>query len=356
MKILLVAPLPPPYGGIANWTLLMQSKLQNNTEVDLVGVVNTGTGKRDLDGRTLWDRVVVQGLGISKQWKEVKKLIRKEKPDAVHLTTSGSLGVFRDLYLLCKLKKEKIHTVYHIHFGRIPEISERNTWEWKLIKKAVSISGFTVAIDGKTYNSLLKYFSDDKIKEIPNPFDLSAVQSYGYLGKKEIIFIGWVVKTKGIEELLSSWSNLFPRYPDWTLRIVGPYNEGYKAELESKFNTENVIFDGEKDHSDAMELLKNASVFTLPSYTEGFPNSVLEAMAYGKAIVAADVGAISEMLEPFCGLIVNSQNAQELELALEKMIADEELRKQCGNNARQKLECEYSVDTVFQKYKKVWNS
>lgn len=355
MKICMVVPIPPPYGGIANWTKLIDDYVKNIDDVEM-SFVNTAPKKRSMEGRTLWDRVVVQGFEMFRLNKQMKKMLKSEKLDAVHMTTSGQLATFRDILMLKTAKKMGVPTVYHTRFGRIPEISKNNTGEWKRLKKAMGLASKVMVIDTKTLESVKKYAPEANVCYVPNPFDMNKTDGVEITKEqnKEIVFVGWVIKTKGVEELLCAWQNIVEKYPDWTLRIVGPYNEEYKKELEEKFFCKNVIFDGEKPHDEAMKLVAQAAVFTLPSYTEGFPNAVLEAMALETPVVATRVGAIPDMLSS-CGIVVEPQNVNELETAFEKVLGDENLRNELAVRAKEKMLKEYTIETVFDTYKSVWN-
>lgn len=354
LRVLLAAPVPPPYGGIGNWTLLMKRYMEGRSDAELVEIINTGPRQRGLDGRSLYERVVGQGLEMLKIAKKLKKSIKEKCPDVVHITTSGQLAIIRDILLLKICKKKHIRSVYHIRFGRAAEISKANTREWKLFKKAIDLSTVTVAIDGKTEATLKQYYPDKVIK-IPNPFDLSAVDRFIKTEpKKEVMFLGWCVKTKGIEELLEAWGRISVNCPDWILRIVGPCQEGYLNELRERYPCENVIFDGERGHDDAMTLLNQTGIFILPSYTEGFPNVILEAMSLGKPIIATDVGAIGEILSDESGIIIPSRDTDAVVRALLQLMENADLREKVSVNAYARIRREYGIDTVFAQYKSVW--
>ncbi len=355
MKICMVVPVPPPYGGIANWTKLMDDYVKGVDDIEL-SFVNTAPKKRGMEGRTFWDRVVIQGFEMFNVNRQMKRMLKTEKHDAVHMTTSGQLATFRDILMLKTAKRMGVPTVYHTRFGRIPEISQNNTNEWKRLKKAMQLASKVMVIDTKTLEAVKKHAPEANVCYVPNPFDMSKISGIELTKepKKEVVFAGWVIKAKGVEELVCAWQNVAEKYSDWTLRIVGPYNVEYKKELEEKYSCKNVIFDGEKPHDEAMKLVSQAAVFTLPSYTEGFPNAVLEAMALEKPIVATSVGAIPDMLCE-CGIVVEPKNVNELEIAFERVLSDENLRNELALKAKEKMLGEYTMETIFETYKSVWN-
>ena len=359
MKVCMVAPVPPPYGGIANWVSLMDEYVEQIEDISFIHV-NTAPKSRSTEGRGLWDRVVVQGFLMFKKNRELKRVLKRDKVDAIHMTTSAQLSIIRDIMLLKTAKKKGIPTVYHLRFGRTPEIAKANTREWKMLHKAMRLASCVVAIDNSTLGAIHKYAPEVTACYIPNPFDLRKIEKIEILPieeqRKEIVFVGWVIKTKGVEELLEAWQEAKISCPDWKLRIVGPYNEEYFKELSSRFSFENVIFDGEKMHDETMKILAAAKAFILPSYTEGFPNSVLEAMALQKPIIATDVGAIPDMLEGGCGIVIPAKDATAIKTALKDLMLDENLRRSLSDRAKERLDRDYTMETVFEKYRKRWES
>ena len=356
MKVAMIAPIPPPYGGIANWVMLLDEYVKNIDGVEFVHI-NIAPKSRTLDGRTLWERVVGQGFAMLGHNKTLKKIIKDDKIDVIHMTTSGQLAIVRDIMMLKTAKKKKIPSVYHIRFGRIPEIAKKNTKEWKMIRKAMGLATQVIAIDTTTLAAIKEYSPEVNVRYVPNPFDLGKLERTvvpsDELNRKEIVFVGWVIKTKGIEELLEAWEKKHFEYPDWKLRIIGPYSEEYYSEITSRFSTENVIFDGEKQHDDAMRIVDSAEIFILPSYTEGFPNAVVEAMALKKPIIASAVGAIPDMINT-CGIVIPPKDANAIAEAFDKLLPDESLRKEMGLKARARMEEEYTIEMVFDTYTKIW--
>lgn len=353
-KVMLIAPVPPPYGGIAHWTVLLKERMAKDEGVSLSALINTAPRGGKVIGRSLWERVVGQGMDMFRVRHEMKRHIRQEKPDVIHMTTSASMSIVRDILLMRAAKKYHVPVVYHLHFGRTPQLAAHGGREWQMLRRAMSLADAVITIDHGSYDALVGCLPTTKIRYIPNFFDTRTVPKDKPPVQKEVVFIGWCIKTKGVEELLSAWSVLQDKYPAWTLRLIGPYDERYVRELQTKFSTERVVFDGEKTHAETMQQLQKAAIFTLPSHTEGFPNVVLEAMACEKPIVSTDVGAIAEMLGNGAGLVVQPQNAEALTEALDRLMQDEAQREAMGKAAGTKLEQQYTVDVVFEQLRRLW--
>jgi glycosyltransferase involved in cell wall biosynthesis len=96
-----------------------------------------------------------------------------------------------------------------------------------------------------------------------------------------------------------------------------------------------------------------ADVVAFSSITEGFPYGVIEAMACGKAVVATDVGGVSEALEG-CGLLVRSRSPRQLANAIIKLLKDEPLRKGFEAAAFKRVKEEFTLEKEVQQYRELY--
>ncbi len=130
--------------------------------------------------------------------------------------------------------------------------------------------------------------------------------------KFNIIFLGRIEKAKGIEEILLSYKIVKQKYPFVTLVCAGAGNEMFHwRKYAENMNLTDVSFPGYIDNKRKDQLLKNSHCFFMPSYTEGMPCAVLEAMAYGLPVVTRKVGGLKYIFkDPEMGYITDSLNPE----------------------------------------------
>jgi glycosyltransferase involved in cell wall biosynthesis len=110
------------------------------------------------------------------------------------------------------------------------------------------------------------------------------------------------------------------------------------------------------DNAAVLLELKKSRIFALPSYTEGFPNVVLEAMATKNSIIATKVGAIPEMLENEAGILVDVADEKSLYEALKTLSENDSLQHLLSENAFRRCAEVYSIETVVNQYLGIWKS
>jgi len=133
-----------------------------------------------------------------------------------------------------------------------------------------------------------------------------------------VVFVGWIASSKGLRELLDAVMRLRVSHPSLRLFCIG---EGpLQAELEGRAIgaglADRIRFLGTLGSLEVSSWLAAADVFCLPSYAEGCPNSVIEALACGRPVVATNVGGIPELVNSESGILVAPQDSEALAEAL----------------------------------------
>jgi glycosyltransferase involved in cell wall biosynthesis len=155
-----------------------------------------------------------------------------------------------------------------------------------------------------------------------------------------------MLEAKGVRELLAAARNL----PGARFTLVGPEEPSFTATIRDAVAAlgERVRVLPAQPREEIFRLYREADVFVLPTWREGFPNVVVEAMAAGLPVVATPVGAIAEIVEDGrTGLLVPVKDAAALEAALGRLIDDAGLRRSLGAAGRARVEAVYAFDSVI---------
>ena len=194
----------------------------------------------------------------------------------------------------------------------------------------------------------------------PNSFDLSKyLSSLGVArGQFIITYIGRLSKEKNLEVLLSSFLSLDLSFQkNLTLLIVGAGDQlnNVKSLIAPISNRVRLL----GHRSDVNFILCVSDIFILPSLTEGFPFSLLEAMSNGKTIIASNIPPIAEIVRNEReAILFDPRSPKELSAAIMRLYANSGLRKNLGLNAKEKAK-QYDVTVIIsmilQCYKKSSN-
>lgn len=165
-----------------------------------------------------------------------------------------------------------------------------------------------------------------------------------------VTFVGRLLAHKGIVELVEAFRAAAAAHPQLVLLVVGWRDEGNptvvtRAFLEQAAGSPRVRFLGKRE--EIRELLALTDIYALPSYREGTPRTVLEAMSMGKAVITTDVPGCRQTVEDgVSGLLVPRADAVALERAISLLAGDGELRRRLGAAGRARAERVFSDRVV----------
>ena len=168
---------------------------------------------------------------------------------------------------------------------------------------------------------------------------------------REISFlcISRLIKDKGVFEYLEASRKLHKIYPNIKFALVGPYDTNPSAikpeELQPYIDDESIVYFGEQ--KDVYPYLCNCTAYVLPSYHEGTPKTVLEAMATGRPVITTDApGCRETVTEGINGYLVPIMDVDAIVKAMIEVIDNPEKNKIMAQNARSIAEQKYDVNKV----------
>jgi len=187
-----------------------------------------------------------------------------------------------------------------------------------------------------------------EIVTIPNPSPFP-VQPIDDIATKQnvVLAVGRLAPQKGFDLLLRAWQGVFPRVPDWTLRIVG---EGEQRDVLSKMATDlgidqAVEFVGQT--SDVGKYYRQASLFCLSSRFEGFPMVLLETLSFGLPVVSFDCDTgPAEVLAGTGAILVPEGKVDDLGEALVNLIKSPKERQRIAARSHEKAQ-QYQINRVI---------
>jgi glycosyltransferase involved in cell wall biosynthesis len=274
---------------------------------------------------------------------ELTRLLRRERPDILHASSSkaGVLGRVAALLARVPIRIFTAHGwAFTAHAG-LASLLYR--WADRLVRPLTSVT-VCVAEQQRAAGIAARTCDPERTVVIPNGVDVAGAPRARLDGRPPVVVaVGRLKPPKDALTLVRALVRL-PR-GSYEARIVGdgPDRPRVEEEIRSLGLTEHVRLAG--DRRDVPAQLAAADVFVLSSASEGMPVSVLEAMAAGLPVVASRVGGVPELVaEGESGLLVDPGEPDELAAALLRLVQDPELRRRLGAAGRARAEQRFDVD------------
>jgi glycosyltransferase involved in cell wall biosynthesis len=209
------------------------------------------------------------------------------------------------------------------------------------VKYNLKHANFVISLGGKLSEILASIIDKNKIIESPVGIDNDWIEDEIVENEaRQLVFIGRNERLKGIKEL----NKVISRIDDlqFQLHIIGPFNK------KDQIVDDRITYHGEiKQEEKVGSILSKMDVLILPSWSEGMPTVILEAMAKGCAIVANDVGAVAELVDDRVGWLCKPGDLNALEMGIRNAIdiSDKEL-SHLKHYAVQKVAQNYTWDKI----------
>lgn len=247
---------------------------------------------------------------------------------------------------------------YFCHLDKRPVKFLNRFNEKRALQKAdvlTSVSQYTATLTKELF-SLNKEFTI-----IPNSVDLDDFNNNNIeFEENTVLYFGTLIRKKGAFELPLIFNELYKKNTDVQLILIGRDASDIQSGNSSTWKMMQELFDdralknvnylGSVPYDEIKNHIAKASVCVFPTFAEALPVSWIEAMAMRKAIVASNIGWANEVIEDSLnGFLVHPQKHNEYALKIQELLQNERLRAQFGDEARKKVEREFSISVVAKK-------
>lgn len=344
-KILIIATSPKTHGGI---TSVINSLKQ---------------GEQWNDNQCIWISSHIDGGPIVKLITLVsgllKYLIQLPSADIVHIHVSEPLSAKRKLlfFRLARLRKKKV--IVHFHsFSPDTTINGRFSNRYREL-----FSGANAVIVLSNYWKQVvndKYDLGEKVRVIYNPCATSLYNGE-YQKENRILYAGALNQRKGYSDLIKAFAIIAEKHAEWKITLAGNGEIEKAKDLALTLGIKNQVetpgwINGEtKD-----KVFKQAKIFCLPSYAEGFPMAVLDAWAYSLPVITTPVGGIPDVAKDGENMLLfEPGDIKKLAECLDLLISDEILREKLARESVKFANTTFNIDTfnhqVFSLYEELMN-
>lgn len=282
------------------------------------------------------------------------RAIMNDKTDLVYLNTDLTrASILRDFFLFTAaryiLGKKVLLHIHGGHFLMTPP--SRTSLFFHMIRKMLTGASICIVLSEIEQQAILTNFGAAGIA-LPNAIKISEASNRGknFNNKLQIIFLGRVVKSKGVHIIASSLKNLNPFFEDFDFNIYGsgPELDILLSELDSvkglSYNYHGVVQGPEK-----WKALEAAHIFLLPSlFGEGLPIAMLEAMGRGCIPIVSDDASISSVVDDNVnGFIVTKGDDHHLATTIQKLIQNRKDLPGLSESAQTTIRSRYNIESYL---------
>jgi glycosyltransferase involved in cell wall biosynthesis len=356
-RVLVVGPTPPPFNGMSVMTQVLLQNLGKSVHLIHLDTADrrslSNIGKLDLLNLLL---ALWHGFKFS-------YFLTAKWPDVVYVPISqATLPFLRDCLFLLPARVLRKSVVVHLHGAYFPEFysSRSTTMQW-IIRLALQNVEAAVVLGQSLVSIFDGIIPRDRVRVVPNgsPDLLQLGAREGAARSFTVLYLSLLASEKGVFDLLQAVPLVAEEVQNCSFVFAGEWYR--REEMQNAADlvrtlglTPYVKFLGTVGPSAKAELLNTADVFVLPSYNEGQPCAILEAMSAGLPIITTNVGCITDtVVDEVNGFIVEPNNPAAIAERILSLHKDPIRRSGMGAASRQRFLSNHTIDIFSERIAQV---
>jgi glycosyltransferase involved in cell wall biosynthesis len=272
--------------------------------------------------------------------------------DIVHIHLSHGMSFYRKLIIFIMAKFFRHKVVVHLHGSSFREFYDNGPKMQKSLVRWMFRKANAVFVLSKSWKQFVDELSSSHKENTYIIYNGAIISQFPNEKKISdeicIAFMGRLGKRKGTYDLLQAFARVRDEFPTARLVLGG---DGEIEEVTSFVESENmkdrVSVLGWVTGVQKIEVFTQSDIYILPSYNEGLPGSILEAMAARTAIISTPVGGIPEaVIDGYNGYLVAPGDVDALCDRLRRLCSDRELRVRMGNRSYERIKEKFDMDKI----------
>ena len=353
-RVLIIGPLPPPFGGVG---LMIEMQLHSSLarEFDLHVV---DTSKRQLRFTVENPTWKTPFYFLRDFYRLIRTLVRV-RPDAALVHATSSLAVLRDWLFMLTPRLAGTKVICHYHGTVNARFPSCETPRGRAIGRFLMSAAHRVIVLGPTCQRRMgEAWKRDDLVWAPNVADVAMFRNmppdtpapWLAPGERAVLFVGRLSAPKGIYDLFDAIPRVIERHPEARFVLVGVAENDamepvIRAEAERRGIAPRVAFLGSLEGHEKAAAFVTSQMLVLPSWTEGFPLVIPEAMAAGLPVIATGVGTIPDFVtDAEDGFLIAPRDPRALADRICRLLGDEGLRRRISKRVRERALHEFAID------------
>lgn len=288
-------------------------------------------------------------------------MLARKRVGLVHLHSAQETSFLRKSIFLFTARLFGCPTLFHLHGAAFDSFyTQSNSLYQAYIRKTLNSSTCVITLSGFWKDWVRGITNHPHILNIYNPviFRHHAGSTSQRATPPVLLFMGRLGQRKGTYDLVRAAAQLRQWKVDCSLVLCGDGDNDATARLVEELDLLNVVtLKGWVAGEEKYHLYSMATVFVLPSYNEGLPIAILEAMAAGLPIVSTPVGGIPEAItDESEGLLVPPGDVPRLASALRRLVEDPDLAMRLGSAGRAKVAAAFEAARALEPLNKLYGS
>jgi len=300
---------------------------------------------------TTGDGGLARKLAVACQaWGSLVGLLLRGRVALVHVHVSSGASFWRKALYFWTAYLARVPVVLHVHGGNFAEFHAQLPWLARVFVRATFARARCVIVLSPAWiQRLARVVAAERCVPVQNPVAEWAARPRSGAPVRTFLFLGRLERDKGVFELLAAFAKLHQRHADVRLWLAGEGDaagvQSYAQELGLPPCALRLL--GWVDATAKRLALDEADAFVLPSFIEGLPVSMLEAMHCAMPVIVSSVGSVPEVIvNAVNGLLVEPGAVAALELQMRLLVEDSALAQRLGQTGRASFAAGYGMATV----------